>query len=94
MADISVSREHGLDLDDAKEKVRDIVEDLKSDIDQVDDITWKGDSAADIGGKGFNGEISVDGRAVTLDINLKLFAKPFKGKIQEKIESRMDSYFG
>lgn len=95
MADISVRREHGLEPTQAKEKVRDIVTDLQNDIKYIDTVDWKDDgSAADIKGKGFRGEFRVDAEAVQVDIDLKLMAKPFKGTIAEKIESRMGEYFG
>lgn len=95
MADITVRRDHGMELDEAKEKVHSIVSDLKNDIDYIDKVEWNADqTAADVRGKGFSGNFRVDPDEIIVDIKLKLLAKPFKGKIAEKIESRMDGYFG
>jgi putative polyhydroxyalkanoate system protein len=95
MADISVRRNHGMEFDQAKGKVQEIVSDLQNDIDYIDKVSWNADgTAADIKGKGFSGDVRVTESDVVMEIKLKLFAKPFKGKIEEKIEKRMDSYFG
>ncbi len=95
MADITVRRTHGMELDEAKGKVRDIVSDLEKDADYIDKVKWNSDgTAADVKGKGFKGNFRVDDQEVVVDIDLKLLAKPFKGKIKEKVASRMDNYFG
>lgn len=96
MADISLKHPHGLSLDDAKIKVEQIVQDVQSEFPAlVDKINWNGDKTqASVKGKGFDGDFRVDDTNVGIDINLKLFAKPFKGKVQEKIQSRVAQYFG
>jgi putative polyhydroxyalkanoate system protein len=95
MSDISVKRSHGMEFDQAKDKVHEIVSDLQNDIEYIDKVSWNGDgTAADIKGKGFSGDVRVNDSDVIMEIKLKLFAKPFKGTIEEKITKRMDSYFG
>lgn len=95
MADISVRRKHGMEYEEAKGKVHQIVEDLQSSMDFVDKVSWNGaGDAADVKGKGFSGNFRVDDDEVVIEIDLKLLAKPFKGKIQDKVEQRMDRYFG
>jgi putative polyhydroxyalkanoate system protein len=94
MGDITVRKKHGLEFDEAKSKVKDIVSDLQQDIEYIDKVNWNSDqTAADVKGKGFSGNFSVDQSDIIVDIDLKFFAKPFKGKIEEKISQRMDEYF-
>lgn len=95
MADITVRKSHGMDYDEAKDKVHQIVTDLHNDTDYVDKVNWNADgSSADVKGKGFKGSFSVDSNDVVVEISLKLFAKPFKSKIADQVESRMSKYFG
>lgn len=96
MADISVRRTHGMDRDEATEKVESIVNDVKDEFSSiVDEVDWSDDkSKADVSGKGFSGQFAVTDSDVTVDIDLKLFARPFKGKVEKRINSRMDEYFG
>ena len=96
MADISVKRAHGMSLDEARSKVDQIVTDIQSEFSNlVSDIDWNDDKTeAKVKGKGFKGDFRVDERNVGIDIGLSLFAKPFKAKVQQKIEERMDKYFG
>lgn len=90
MADITIRRAHGMDHAQAKDKVHQIVDEL----DYVDKANWSGDgSKADIKGKGFKGDVEVTDTELVVNINLKLFAKPLKGKIEDQINKRMDSYF-
>lgn len=96
MADISVRREHGMSREEAKSKVEDIVDDVRDEFSSlVNDINWNDDrTRADVKGKGFSGQFEVNDSDVAIDIKLKLFAKPFKGKVEDRINSRMDDYFG
>ena len=95
MADITVRRNHGMELDEAKDKAHDVLDDIKDDIEYIDSIDWNADgSEADVSGKGFSGTFSVDENAVVVDIKLKFLAKPFKGKIQQQVEKHVDRHFG
>ena len=96
MADISVRRTHGMTEDEAKQKVEQVVTDVQEEFSSlVDKISWNDDKTkADVKGKGFKGQFRVTDADVAIDIDLKLFAKPFKGKVESKIASRMDEYFG
>lgn len=95
MADISLRRPHGAPFEEAKTKVAQIVSDVQSEFPSlVESISWNGDQTkANVKGKGFSGEFQVDAKDVAIDINLSLFARPFKGKVEEKIASRMTKYF-
>lgn len=96
MADISVRRPHGMSEDEAKNKVEQVVADVQEEFSSlVDEIDWNADKTrADVKGKGFKGQFQVTDSDVAIDIDLKFFARPFKGKVEAKINSRMDEYFG
>lgn len=96
MPDISVRRSHGMSKEEAKQKVEKVVDDVQEEFSSlVDDIKWNNDKTrADVKGKGFSGQFEVNASEVLIDIDLKLFARPFKGKVESRINSRMDSYFG
>lgn len=96
MADISVRRTHGMSLEEAKGKVENIVDDVEEEFSSlVNDINWNDDKTrAKVKGKGFSGQFQVTDDDVSIDIDLKLFARPFKGKVESRINSRMDEYFG
>lgn len=95
-ADISVKRAHGMSKDEAKQKVEQVVNDVQQEFSSlVDDISWNADKTeAKVKGKGFKGEFKVTDTDVAIDVDLKLFARPFKGKVESKIKARMDEYFG
>ena len=96
MADISIAHKHGLTLDEAKTKTESIVDDVLADFPSlIDKINWNGDKTrADLKGKGFSGLFAVTDEAMKIDIDLKFFAKPFKSKVEEKIQNRIEKYFG
>ena len=95
MSDISVKRAHGMGLEEAQGKVDEVIEAIQSEFSNlVNSIDWNADkTAAKVKGKGFSGDFKVDDTNVGIDIDLSLFAKPLKGKVQEKIEQRMDDIF-
>lgn len=96
MSDINVKHPHGMSFDDAKVKVSDIVSGVQSEFPQlVQSIDWNADKTnAKVKGKGFDGVFGVDDKEVAIDIDLKFFTKPFKGKIEEKIKGQIAKYFG
>lgn len=96
MADISIHRTHNLSLDDARAKIDKIVSDIQSEFGNlVSSVTWNADkTVADVGGKAFSGKFHLSEGKVGIDVDLKLFAKPLRSKVQEKIEERMTRYFG
>ena len=96
MSDISVRRPHGMTEEDAKAKVKDVVTDIEDEFPSlVNDIKWNdAKTKADVKGKGFNGKFQITDTDVMIDIDLSLFARPFKGKVESRIVSRMEEYFG
>lgn len=96
MADISLTKKHGMELSEAQGKVDDIISAIENDFGNlVSDISWNSDrTVADLKGKGFTGQFRVDESEVGIDIKLSLFAKPVKGKVESKIKEKMEHYFG
>ena len=96
MSDISVSKAHGLTLDEAKAKTSQIVTDVKAEFPAlINKIDWNSDNTkATVKGKAFTGDFTVDSTNMNIDIKLKMLAKPFKSKVEEKIKERMEKYFG
>lgn len=96
MADISVHRSHNLGLEEAQGKIDQIVADIREDFGNlVSSIKWNNEkTVAQVMGKGFTGEFRVSESEVGVDVKLKIFARPLKGKVQSKIEERMNKYFG
>lgn len=96
MSDISMKRAHNMDLAKAKETTEKIIQEVQSNFPAlVDTIKWNGDkTAADVKGKGFKGTFAVDATNIAIDIKLGLFAKPFKGKVEERMKSMSAKYFG
>lgn len=96
MSDISVRRPHGMNEEEAKAKVHEVVADIEGEFPAlVNEISWNDDkSQAKVKGKGFNGHFQVTDSDVMIDINLSLFARPFKGKVESRIVDRMEKYFG
>lgn len=96
MASIDAERSHTLSLDEARKTVEAIVEDVRaSNPALVDTIQWNADrTAATLKGKMFKGEFEVDEDRVSVHIELGLMARPFKGKVEERINKKLDQYFG
>ena len=95
MADISVRRTHGLSLPEAQARIDQVVEDIQKEFSSlVKTIDWNDEKTkAKVAGKGFSGDFKVDENEVGIDIDLSMFAKPLKGRVQEKIEERIQQYF-
>lgn len=95
MADISLRHAHGLSLEEAQAKIDKVVTDIQSEFSSlVSSIDWNADkTAAKVAGKGFSGDFLVNAQEVGIDINLSMFARPLKAKVQQKIEERIKQYF-
>lgn len=96
MAAIDIRHPHGTDKEDAAERTRKLLEDFAAKRDDlVGRVTWSKDGThADVTGKGFNGSFDVTDREVTVQLELKMIARPFKGKIEGSLQKRLDEEFG
>lgn len=95
MADISIRHAHGLSLDEVRSKTEKLIGDVKQEFPSlVNTISWNGErTCADVKGKAFSGKFAVDGQTLCIDIKLAFMARPFKGKVQKKIEDRLREHF-
>lgn len=95
MADISVRKSHGLSLAEAQAKIDQVVDDIQNEFPNlVNSVDWNGEKTkAKVKGKGFSGDFKVDDDEVGIDIDLSLFAKPLKAKVEKKIQERIEQYF-
>ena len=95
MADISIRREHGMTVEDVKEATEKIVMAVKEEFPSlVKEIRWSSDGfRADVTGSAFSGVFQLDGAVLAIDIKLSFLARPFKGRVEKKIHSRLEEYF-
>jgi len=95
MADITIAHPHGLSLDEAKTKTEQIVTDVRAEFPSlIDSIDWNPEKTrATVKGKAFSGTFNVDDANMSIDIALKMLARPFKGKVEQKSRERIDQYF-
>ncbi len=95
MPKINRTRKHTLGLDDAKVLVKKIVEDVKQSYPMlVDDIRWNNDNtSAQVKGKMFEGKFQVTATDISIDIDLSFLAKPFMGKVESRIDTKLEEYF-
>ena len=96
MPKLDAKRSHSLPLDEAKSKVLDIVEDVKKQYGQlVGSVEWNDEkTAAKVVGKMFKGNFEVTANEVKIHLDLSFMAKPFMGKIESRINSKLDEHFG
>jgi putative polyhydroxyalkanoate system protein len=95
MADISLAHAHGLSFEDAKSKTDQIVQHVQTEFPSlINSIGWNNDkTVADLKGKGFTGTFRVDATKVSIDIELGMLTRPFKGKVEEKIRAQIAKFF-
>ncbi|MDX9721187.1 MAG: polyhydroxyalkanoic acid system family protein [Myxococcota bacterium] len=96
MPKIARERSHTLSMDEAKQKVQKIVEDVKQSYPSlVDSISWNADqTAAKVKGKMFSGDFEVSASKVKIHIDLSFLATPFLGKVESRIDAKIIEYFG
>lgn len=92
---LNFSRPHALSPAEAKTKVEALVEDFKSQYSHLlNKVTWASDGmSATAEGRGFTSKFKVDTRTVTVEIDLSLLATPLKGKIETRVNDRLDAAF-
>ncbi len=95
MADISIRHAHGLELDAVRAKTEQLIGDVKAEFPSlVNDISWNAaKTCAEVKGKAFSGKFEVNGQTLAIDIKLSFLARPFKGKVEQKIQDRLREHF-
>ncbi len=94
MADISIRRSHNLGLEQVKTITQKVITSVQSEFPSlVSDIQWNStQTEAKVKGKGFTGVFSFDATQVSINVDLSMLVRPFKGKVEEKINGRLDEY--
>ena len=87
MAEIVVSRNHPLNASDAKDKLSEMGDKLKSKFGV--DLEWNG-HRADIKGMGVKGSVQVDDGTITITVKLGLALRMLKGTVESQIETMLD----
>lgn len=95
MPTIVVHRKHAVDIDTAKQRVRNIVENVVSEYPKLGlKVTWNPDgSSATATGKGFVGQFHVDGSAISVKAELSLIATPFRSRVESTLTHKLDAAF-
>lgn len=91
MAHVDVRREHALELEDARTKVREIEPRLREKYGIT--ISWTGDRGQ-VKGRGVSGTVELSGNSVSLSLKLGLLLRPMAGKIQTAVERALDGALG
>jgi len=96
MADITIRRPHGVPLDDAKARLKRLVEDFQRDKpDLVQELKWQPDGlGAEAGGKHFTGRFKVDGSSLFVEVDLKTFtARLAKSIVEDRLGKAVSREF-
>jgi hypothetical protein len=96
MAALKMVRTHGVEtLDDAKIKMKDLVDEMAPTLERfVESISWNdAGTEARVKGKHVKGTLAVDNTNVKVDLKLSMTAGLFKGVIESKIDSAIQSHF-
>jgi len=88
MANIHIKRTHNLGIDNARTAVEKLAQTLKSELQA--DYTWSGDKLL-FKRSGASGTIDVGSDYIDLDIRLSMALSLMKGKIEDTINTKLDS---
>tara|TARA_B100000674_G_C37757858_1_gene876489 strand:- start:15 stop:305 length:291 start_codon:yes stop_codon:yes gene_type:complete len=96
MSAISYAIQHGTNAADAAERTSALLKELLAAKPHLfNDVTWeKGGLKANMTGKGFKGSFTVDDQTISVDVKLGMLARPFKGKVESALHSRLTEEFG
>ena len=89
------NRSHSLPLEEAKGRIDKLVGDLQESYPAlIEKIDWNADrTKATVKGKMFTGDFKIDANVLDIKLNLSFLAKPFMGRIEQKIDTRLDELF-
>lgn len=89
MADIELTRAHSMGLDDGRDAVERVAQQLESDIGV--DYQWSGNTLR-FDGQAADGEIAVEADRIEILINLSAFLRPMQSTLKQEAESYLDEY--
>jgi len=92
MATIDVKYEHSLPIAEAAQKLRIIIDDFQEkNSDFVQSVSWETDGLSALAtGNGFVARFRVDERQAQIEVDLNLMLRPFKKKITERLERKLE----
>ena len=95
MPKLQISKSHQLSLEEAKVRVRKLVEDAFGQYQRhINTIDWASDGcSARVKGSLFKGTFQVTASAVDVNLDFSFLASPFMGKIRTRIEERVNNGF-
>ena len=96
MSAISYVIQHGTDATDAAQRTSSLLDELVQEKPHLfNDVTWTSDGLqANMTGKGFKASFAVNAKTISVDVKLGLLARPFKGKVESALHSRLTEEFG
>ncbi len=96
MATIDLQRSHSLPLDEVKDRLKKLVDDFAERRKElVSKVEWSDDrSHATASGKGFKATFRVDEREARVAVDLSLMLRPFKKKVQARLEQKLEEALG
>ena len=91
MADISMRRNHQLELEQVEATIEQLAEKM---VDRLGGSwCWQGSTAV-CELRGAKARIGYDERSISLEVKLPLMLKPLRGALEGKIEEYFERYFG
>lgn len=89
MPDIELTRSHTRGLDEGREAVEKVAQQLEADLEV--DYQWNGDTLL-FEGAGAEGQILVEEDTVEVVINLSAFLKPVQARVEKEAGAYLDRY--
>lgn len=89
MADIDFEHSHSLSIQEAREAVERVAQNLEDDL--GGDYHWT-DDRLHFEGQGASGHIDVEPEVVRVAIELSAFLKPMQGRVQGEAEKYLDQH--
>lgn len=96
MPKVNVTKRHSLPMDDAKVRVKTLVDEFVQEYSSVvKSVSWSPDGqSANAKGTGFEGSFKVDGSQVSVLVDLSFVLTPIKGKVETTLQRKLDAAFG
>jgi putative polyhydroxyalkanoate system protein len=90
MAEISISRKHGLDEEDVRGRIEELADKISGRLGGT--WSWQGDEAV-CDAHGARARVGYDAQSILLEVSLPRMMRPFSGKLEAKIIEYFDRYF-
>ena len=90
MAEISISRRHGLNEKEVRGRIEELADKISGRLGGT--WSWQGDQAV-CDAHGARARVGYDAESIQLEVSLPRMMKPFSGKLEAKIIEYFDRYF-